>query len=67
MNSELWPPPLLAHVNSTINNFEREPVTLAGKTNGRTQVRPLGASLNEAHVFDFDFCFFFFVPITLLL
>jgi regulator of protease activity HflC (stomatin/prohibitin superfamily) len=24
------------HVNSTINNFEREPVTLGGKTNGRT-------------------------------
>jgi hypothetical protein len=39
----------------------------AEKANGRTDVRPLGASLNEAHVFVFFAFFDFFVPITLVL
>jgi hypothetical protein len=34
------------------------------KANGRTDVRPLGASLNETHVFVFFFAFDFFVPIS---
>jgi hypothetical protein len=45
-------------------------ITVAGKTNGRTSVRPLGDdALNEAqYPFDFDelFLLFFFVAITLL-
>jgi hypothetical protein len=41
-------------------------ITAAGKTNGRTSVRPFGDikkrdALNETHIpFDFDFLVFFF-------